>query len=103
MLGSVTQPFADQLRGGHHNSLGNTEQVVGEVLADPNRLTELFATIAEPDPLVRMRVGDALEKVCREQPGWFVPYVDEILDELGAVDQPSVQWHVAQLLVAIIS
>ena len=33
----------------------------------------------DPDRLVRLRVGDALEKVCREQPGWFVPHVDRLI------------------------
>lgn len=98
MLASMTAGFADLLRGGHPNSLGRTEQVVGTVLADHGRLAELFAAATDADEVVRMRVGDALEKVCREQPGWFVPYLDVILDGLGAIDQPSVQWHVAQML-----
>lgn len=94
----VAEPFADVLRGGHPNSLGRTEEVVGVVLADPGRLEELFATIVDPDPVVRMRVGDALEKVCREQPAWFAPHVDRVLGQLGQIEQPSVQWHVAQVL-----
>lgn len=91
MLTGMSSRFADMLRGGHPNSLGNTEQVVSITLADHDRLDELFAAIADPDGVVRMRVGDALEKVCREQPGWFVPRIDHIIDVLGNVDQPSVQ------------
>lgn len=98
MLTGMSSRFADMLRGGHPNSLGNTEQVVSITLADHDRLDELFAGIADPDEVVGMRVGDALEKVCREQPGWFVPRIDHIIDVLGNVDQPSVQWHVAQML-----
>jgi hypothetical protein len=64
----VPAPFADMLKGGHPNSLGRTEEVVGIVLADRARLAELFATMPDPDAVVRMRVGDALEKVCRAQP-----------------------------------
>lgn len=86
------------LKGGHHNSLGRTGEVVGIVLGDSTRLKELFATMAGPDELVRMRVGDALEKVCREQPGWFVAHIDHLLSDLGQIEQPSVQWHVAQML-----
>ena len=86
------------LRGGHPNSLGRTGEVVGIVLGDRTRLQELFATMAVPDELVRMRVGDALEKVCREQPGWFVSHIDHLLSDLGQIAQPSVQWHVAQML-----
>lgn len=94
----VPEPFAEMLKGGHPNSLGRTEEVVGVVLAEHARLKELFATMAETDEVVRLRVGDALEKVCREQPGWFVAHVDRLLGDLGQVKQPSVQWHVAQML-----
>lgn len=90
--------FAEMLEGGHPNSLGRTGAVVGIVLADPARLEELFATMADPDEVVRMRAGDALEKVCREQPGWLLPHVDRLLGDLGHLQQPSVQWHVAQML-----
>jgi hypothetical protein len=61
-------------------------------------LEELFASVTDPDELVRMRAGDALEKICREQPGWFVPHLDRPLDEIGAIEQPSIQWHVAHML-----
>lgn len=86
------------LRGGHPNSLGRTAEVVDAVLDDRARLQDLFAAIADPDEVVRLRVGDALEKVCRAQPGWFVTYVDRLLGDLGQIEQPSVQWHVAQML-----
>jgi hypothetical protein len=94
----MVEPFAELLRGGHPNSLGRTAEVVGIVRADRARLDELFATMSDPDEVVRMRVGDALEKVCREQPGWFVGYVDRLLGDLGRIEQPSVRWHVAQML-----
>lgn len=94
----MPEPFADMLKGGHPNSLGRTAEAVDIVLADRARLSELFAAIADPDDVVRLRVGDALEKICREQPGWFVTYVDRLLSNLGQIDQPSVQWHVAQML-----
>ncbi len=98
MLVRVTTPFADMLTGGHPNSLGRTEEVVGIVLTDHGRLDELFATMADPDEVIRMRIGDALEKVCRERPSWFVSHIGHLLGDLGNIDQPSVQWHVAQML-----
>ncbi|MDQ2964496.1 MAG: hypothetical protein M3R57_01395, partial [Chloroflexota bacterium] len=94
----MPEPFADMLKGGHPNSLGRTEEVVCTVLADHARLEELFATMVNPDAVVRMRVGDALEKICREQPSWFMAHVDRLLGDLGQIEQPSVQWHVAQVL-----
>lgn len=94
----MVEPFAGMLTGGHHNSLGRTEEVVALVRADRTRLDELFATLADPDEVVRMRAGDALEKVCRERPDWFLAYVDRLLGDVGQIEQPSVQWHVAQML-----
>jgi HEAT repeat protein len=94
----MPEPFAEMLQGGHPNSLGRTEEVVGAVLIDRARLEELFATMADPDEVVRMRVGDALEKVGRQQPGWFLEHVDRLLGDLGQSEQPSVQWHLAQML-----
>jgi hypothetical protein len=86
------------LSGGDRRSLGRTEEVVGWVLADGSRLGELFACLFVDDEIVRMRASDALEKVCRQQPHWFVPYTERLLREVAAIDQPSVQWHLAQML-----
>jgi hypothetical protein len=94
----MREPFATALTGGHHNSLGRTDEVIAAVLADPPRIDELFACLDEPDELVRMRAGDALEKVCRDRPDWLLERIEQVLGPMAAVDQPSVQWHVAQIL-----
>lgn len=61
-------------------------------------MRSLFDALRSNDPVVRMRAGDALEKVCRERPAWFGPYLPRLLGEVAAIDQPSVQWHLAQIL-----
>jgi hypothetical protein len=93
--------FAEMLSGGHPNSLGRTEEAVAAALANEERIGELFDTLASEDATVRMRVGDALEKVARERPEAVEPYVERILGEMARIDQPSVQWHVAQLLTEV--
>lgn len=90
--------FEQALTGGHPNSLGRTEEVIAAVLADRGRLRELFGCLRSNDEVVRMRAGDALEKVCREQPGWLGPYRRRLLGEVAEIEQPSVQWHLAQIL-----
>ncbi len=90
--------FETMLTGGHPNSLGRTPEVVAAVLADRALLEPLFGTLRADDPVVRMRAGDALEKVCRERPHWFVPEVERLLGEVAEIDQPSVRWHVVQML-----
>ena len=90
--------FEQILSGGKPNSLGRTEEVVRTVLRDRRRLRPLFDTLRSDDELVRLRAGDALEKVCRQRPDWFRAYVPRLLDEVAKIDQPSVQWHLAQML-----
>jgi hypothetical protein len=44
-----------------------------------------------------MRAADSLEKVCRIQPDWLLPFVDRFPSELSKSSQPSIQWHLAQI------
>jgi hypothetical protein len=45
-----------------------------------------------------MRAGDALEKVVRQRPDGMAPHLERLLSEVADVTQPSVRWHVAQIL-----
>lgn len=40
---------------------------------------------------------DAIEKICREHPEWILPYIDRFQSELATCEQPSIQWHLAQI------
>lgn len=84
--------------GGKSNSLGEANEIVSEILQNGSRLSELFECLFSDDEWVRMRAGDALEKVCRQQPGWFAPYRTRLLGEVAQIRQASVQWHLAQML-----
>ena len=64
----------------------------------PDRVDELFACVFDEDAYIRMRAADALEKIGRAQPPIVAPLTDRILTDMALVDQPSVQWHVAQLV-----
>lgn len=83
--------------GGKKNSLGRAEEIVHIVLADQSRLDELYRCLFEDDAWVRMRAVDALEKVCRAHPEWLEPYVDRLLSDVAAIDQASIQWHLAEI------
>lgn len=90
--------FEEMLSTGEPRSLGQTEEVVRLVLADRRRLDQLFELLFHSDEIVRMRAGDALEKVCRQQPEWMSPFKERLLTEVSRIAQPSVQWHLAQML-----
>ncbi|MEP6710136.1 MAG: hypothetical protein ABJA64_00260, partial [Candidatus Saccharibacteria bacterium] len=40
---------------------------------------------------------DAIEKVCRQHPEWLLSYIDKFQNELASNNQPSIQWHLAQM------
>lgn len=91
--------LADLLQvGGRSNSLGRTAEVVDVVVADPARMRELLDCVQDEDAWVRMRAVDAVEKVCRVDPGRVAAYVEELLTTWTTSDQASVQWHLAQVL-----
>jgi hypothetical protein len=94
----MNERFAEVLTaGGHANSLGRVNEVIKVVLDDKSRLDELYNCLFEDDAWVRMRAADALEKICREQPEWLLPYIDRFPKELTVSSQPSIQWHLAQI------
>lgn len=83
--------------GGKSNSLGKVNEVIELVLKDRTRLDELYNCLFDGDAWVRMRAADALEKICREQPDWLLPYIDRFAKDLATSTQPSIQWHLAQI------
>lgn len=85
------------LTGGHPNSLGRTVEVVDQVLAAPERFDELFACYASADEVVRLRTSNAMKRVEAENPALLVPYLDRFIAKIGALDQASAQWTLAQL------
>lgn len=89
------------LSGGDRRSLGRTAEVVRLVLDRPVLFDALFECVLNSDEVVRMRAADALEKVARASPGLLVSSVDRLLREVAEIDQPSVQWHVAQIVSEI--
>ncbi len=93
----MTEPFQDMLAGGHPNSLGRTVEVVELVLSEPERFDELFRCYESEDEVVRLRTSNAMKRVEAERHDLLVPYVDRFIEQIGALDQASAQWTLAQL------
>ncbi len=93
----MSEGFEDMLTGGHPNSLGRTIEVVDTVLADPERMTELFDCYKSDDEVVRLRVSNAMRRVQAERPDLVVPLVDRLISEIAHLDQPSAQWTLPKL------
>lgn len=86
------------LSGGDPRSLHGVDRVIAAVLADPSALEALFGRLFCDDAVVRMR---ALEKIARIRPELLAPFTRRLLSDVVAIDQPSVQWHLAQILTEI--
>ena len=93
----MAETFESMLMGGHPNSLGRTVEVVDAVLAAPARFGELFECYRSEDEVVRLRVSNAIKRVEAERHDLLVPFIARFIDEIGALDQPSAQWTLAQL------
>ncbi len=92
-----SEPFETMLTGGHPNSLGRTIEVVDTVLAQPDKLEELYNCYFSKDEVVRLRTSNAMKRVSREHPAWLVPYIDRLISDIAAIDQASTQWTLANL------
>ena len=93
--------FESRLKGGHRNSLGNTIEVVAEVLTDHNLFNGLFECYFSNDEVVRLRVSNAMKRICKAQKSLLLPYIDRFLDEISKIDQPSTQWTLSQLFLQL--
>ena len=89
------------LTGGHPNSLGRTLEVVDIILADESKLEELYECYFSEDEVVRLRVSNAMKRVCKAHPEWLEPYIDKLLNEISDINQASTQWTLAQLFQSL--
>ncbi|GAA0728899.1 hypothetical protein GCM10009430_38460 [Aquimarina litoralis] len=89
--------FEERLTGGHPNSLGNTVEVVEEVLVENKLFNELFNCYFSNDEIVRLRTSNAMKRVCKVNKPLLIPYIDRFLSEISKIDQASTQWTLSQL------
>ena len=93
--------FATLLRGGDSHVLHGVATVVDVVLHDHARFGELVACLDDADALVRMRAADAAEKITRDAPELLQPHADRLLALAASTEQPSLRWHLAQMLTRV--
>jgi hypothetical protein len=96
--GAVTHPLVSKLQGTDRRSIGRSEEVVRDVVADPQQFRPVFDAMLVSDPVVRMRAADAVEKITRQRPDLLQGLEDRVLTKVAAIGQQEVRWHVAQLL-----
>ncbi|MEM9868770.1 MAG: hypothetical protein AAF765_13840 [Bacteroidota bacterium] len=93
--------FEERLAGGHPNSLGNTVEIVEEVLREPARFDEFFNCYFSKDEVVRLRVSNGMKRICAVNSPLIVPYIDRFLDDIAQIEQASTKWTLAQLFLML--
>ncbi|MTB53392.1 hypothetical protein [Lewinella sp. W8] len=89
--------YEKRLSGGHPNSLGNTIEVVEEVLQHPDRLEALYRCYFSEDEVVRLRVSNAMKRIAQANRPLLLPYLQGLLDDVSQIEQASTKWTLAQL------
>lgn len=87
-----------KLKGGDRRSIGKSDQVTRAVAKNPKLFPELISGFLDPDPVIRMRSADAVEKITREQPELLQRWKRLILDSASTMQSKELRWHAAQLL-----
>jgi hypothetical protein len=90
-------PILRKLEGGDRRSIGRSNEVVADVIADPTLFHVLFSGLLSGNALVRMRSADAVEKITARHPEYLRPYRTKLIGEVARLDQKEVRWHVAQM------
>jgi HEAT repeat protein len=86
------------LQGGDRRSLGRSAAAVRDMVADPALVGGLIGGLDDPDPFVRMRAADALERATRAHPARLAPFKTRLLRLARSSVQHEVRWHLAQIL-----
>jgi HEAT repeat protein len=90
--------LVEKLKGGDLRSIGRVNEVVEEVINNPDIFTDLIRGMLHEDPVVRMRAADAVEKVTRRHPEYLLRFKTMILGQVAGLKQQEVRWHVAQII-----
>lgn len=90
-----------KLEGGDRRSIGRSNEVVADVVAEPKLFGAVFSGLLSGDPVLRARCADAVEKITRGRPEYLRSYRAELVGPLALLDQKEVRWHVAQMLPRI--
>jgi HEAT repeat protein len=90
--------LVDKLDSGDHRTIGRSNEVAREIAKNPALFAEVIEAMLHPDPRIRMRAADAVEKATVASPELLQPYKQTILKRIAVIDQQEIRWHVAQML-----
>ncbi len=94
----TTNDIEKWLAEGDLTNDGRANDVVDLVAENPDTFEDVFECLRSENPIVRGHAADAVEKIGRVSPEFFLPHVDEIITLLEEDHVPMLQWHLAMLL-----
>ena len=86
------------LEGGDRRSIGRADEVAAAVSKNHAFFPSLMQGWWSANPLVRMRVADATEKITRKNPDLLRPYKKELLVLMGEAEEQELRWHLAAMV-----
>lgn len=87
-----------RLRGGDRRSIGQVSEVIAIVRKRPALFNDLITGLFDPDPVVRMRAADAIEKMSSKEPQFLQPFKIELMRLAEQTQQQELRWHLAQII-----
>lgn len=87
-----------KLKGGDRRSIGNVSAVVAAVGKKPGLFKDLVGGLFDPDPIVRMRAADAMEKCSADDPRLLQPFKTRLVGLAQQTGQQELRWHLAQMI-----
>lgn len=87
-----------KLKGGDRRSIGNVSAVVAAVGKKPDLFKDLAGGLYDPDPIVRMRAADAMEKCSADDPRLLQPFKSALVGLAQHTLQQELRWHLAQMI-----
>jgi HEAT repeat protein len=88
----------DRLRAGDLRTDGEANEVVRDVLAHRGFFELLWEGLSAEEDALRGHTADALEKVSRAEPEWYLPLIPSIIEKALRDPVAMVRWHLAMIL-----
>jgi len=86
------------LEGGDRRTIGRADQVAAIVSKNPELFPTLITGLWSTDPVVRIRVADAAEKVTRKNPQLLRAHKKELLGLMIEAREQELRWHLAVMV-----
>jgi hypothetical protein len=90
------------LTGGDRRSIGRSNLVVRQVLANPSLFDQVIDGLSSQDVLIRIRCADVAEKVSATHPEWLQRHKQTLLSLADETQEKELRWHLAQMLPRLV-